>query len=214
MTVSRTRRSREEQRAQTRERLLTSAAEVIAARGLDGASIDEITERAGYSRGAFYSNFAGKPELLVELCEHRLRTYAERFVPLIQASPVGRRSRALASLMTDRDPGPDVLLLVELARLRTTNHEVQALLDRFVDGFVDLVDVVLAHNAPELGDPTPQQRRAGARGLVVALLGVAFVQHLGAADDRTTVQLLVEGVTRAAFPAAQIEGVAAELAGP
>lgn len=220
MTVRRTRRTREEQRAETRSRLLTAAAEVIAAKGLDGASIDEITDRAGYTRGAFYSNFTGKAELLVELCDHRLRAYAERIVPVVLATPAGRRSSAAASLMTEQDPSPDVLLLVELARLRATNDEVQALLERFVERFVDLVDVVLASNEIELGQPTADQRRAGARGLVAALLGVAFVRHLGIADDRTTAQLLIEGVTRAAFPDAVVEGVfsgtarASGVAGP
>lgn len=200
MSAARPRRTREEQRAETRARLLEAAGEVIAARGLDGASIDEITERAGYTRGAFYSNFSGKPELLVELCEQRLVDYADEIVPLVQAAPAGQRGLEAARLLSERDPGPDVFLLVELARLRSTNPEVAALLTRFAERFVDVVDDVLAANEDDLGHPTPEQRRAGARGFVAALLGLGFVQHIGLGDDRVTAELLLDGVARAAFP--------------
>lgn len=200
MSAPRPRRTREEQRAETRARLLEAAAEVIAARGLDGASIDEITERAGFTRGAFYSNFSGKPELLVELCEQRLLDYADEIVPLIQAAPAGERGAEAARLLSQRDPQPDVFLLIELARLRSTHPDVEDLLARFADRFVDVVDDVLADNEADLGHPTPAQRRAGARGLVAALLGLAFVQHIGLGDDRLTAQLLLDGVARAAFP--------------
>jgi AcrR family transcriptional regulator len=204
VTAPRQRRSREQQRAQTRERLLDAAAEVVAARGLEGASIDEISDRAGYTRGAFYSNFSGKPELLVELCELRLRRYAERIVPIINATPEQDRVARAARLLMQREPDVDILLLVELARLRATNDEVAALLERFAGRFTDLVDEVLAAS-PDLGDPTPEQRRAGARGLVGALLGLAFLQHLGVADVATA-ELLLEGVGRAAFPDAREPG--------
>jgi AcrR family transcriptional regulator len=202
----RQRRTRDEQRAETRSRLLDAAAEVIAARGLDGASIDEIAERAGYTRGAFYSNFSGKPELLVELCEQRLRAYAERILPQVMAEPADQRSTAAATTLSGLGTGTDVALLLELARLRADHDEAQSLLERFAEGFVDLVDEVLAGEAAELGHPTPDQRRAGARALVAALLGTTFVQHLGVVADATTVRLLIEGVALAAFPDADLPG--------
>ncbi len=203
----RTRRTREEQRAETRARLLDAAGELIAARGFDGASIDAITERAGYTRGAFYSNFSGKPELLVELCEQRLLAYADRIVPLVQAAPAGERGAEAARLLTERDPGTDVLLLVELARLRASNEEVDELLDRFADRFVTLVDEVLRTNAADLGDPSDDQRRAGANALVAAILGLSFVQHIGIGRDRRTAQLLLDGISQAAFPGAPLHAV-------
>ena len=36
-------------------------------KGLAATSVEDIAETAGYTRGAFYSNFHGKPELLLEL---------------------------------------------------------------------------------------------------------------------------------------------------
>jgi len=56
-------------RAATRARLLDGALEVIAERGFHGASVEDICEAAGFTRGAFYSNFASKDELVLALFE-------------------------------------------------------------------------------------------------------------------------------------------------
>lgn len=66
------RTSREEQRARTRERLLEAAAQVFARRGFVGASLDEIAEEAGFTKGAVYSNFASKDELFLTVLEQHL----------------------------------------------------------------------------------------------------------------------------------------------
>lgn len=59
--------TREESQAQTRSRLLEFAPRVVAREGYEGASIDKITEAAGFSKGAFYSNFGSKEEFFLEL---------------------------------------------------------------------------------------------------------------------------------------------------
>ncbi len=56
-------------RAQTRERLLAAATTVFAERGVNGASVEEICETAGFTRGAFYSNFADKDALVLALIQ-------------------------------------------------------------------------------------------------------------------------------------------------
>ena len=54
-------------RSATRARLLDGALEVFAERGFNGASVEDICERAGFTRGAFYSNFGSKDELVLAL---------------------------------------------------------------------------------------------------------------------------------------------------
>ncbi len=71
MAVAR-RQSRVEKQAGTRAALLKSAADVFERRGYAAASVEEITERAGFSRGAFYSNFDTKEELFLTLIESRI----------------------------------------------------------------------------------------------------------------------------------------------
>ncbi|MGN9838295.1 TetR/AcrR family transcriptional regulator [Nonomuraea sp. H19] len=61
--------TREQKQALTREKLLLSALDVVARDGYDGASVERIAEEAGFSKGAFYSNFSSKEEILLELLE-------------------------------------------------------------------------------------------------------------------------------------------------
>ena len=60
---------RSARREATRRRLLDAAREVFAERGVIGATVEDICEHAGYTRGAFYSNFTDKDEVLVALVE-------------------------------------------------------------------------------------------------------------------------------------------------
>lgn len=54
-------------RQKTRSRLLDAAFDVFAEQGIRAASVETICEAAGFSRGAFYSNFSSKDELFFEL---------------------------------------------------------------------------------------------------------------------------------------------------
>jgi|LUMV01.1.fsa_nt_gb AcrR family transcriptional regulator len=56
-------------RAATRERLLDAARSLLVREGLQGVSVERLCEEAGFTRGAFYSNFTSKDELVVALTE-------------------------------------------------------------------------------------------------------------------------------------------------
>jgi AcrR family transcriptional regulator len=60
-------------RERTRERLLDAAFTVFARHGIRGASIEAVCEAAGFTRGAFYSNFSSKEELFLALAERAMR---------------------------------------------------------------------------------------------------------------------------------------------
>lgn len=79
--------TREQSRQQTRDRLLAAAAELFAERGVNGASVEQIAERAGYSRGAFYGNFDDKQELVLELLERRTLAELEEVAALRREAP-------------------------------------------------------------------------------------------------------------------------------
>src|SRR4030081_3736477 len=65
---------RRERRAQTRTALLDAAERLWAERGIRGASLDDIANTAGLTKGAVYSNFTGKTDLLLALLERCTRT--------------------------------------------------------------------------------------------------------------------------------------------
>lgn len=76
--------SREQSRARTRDRVLDAATEVFAERGFNGASVEEIAEAAGFSRGAVYSNFADKDELFLAVMDRRTRARIDTVTRLLE----------------------------------------------------------------------------------------------------------------------------------
>lgn len=67
------RRTQAERREETRRQLLIAAREIFGERGFGGATLDEISEAAGLSRGALYYNFpGGKEELFLALLDERI----------------------------------------------------------------------------------------------------------------------------------------------
>ena len=67
----RKRLTREESKEVTRMRLIEAAERLFIRRGFDDASVDEISEMAGYSRGAFYSNFENKEQVFLAVIDQR-----------------------------------------------------------------------------------------------------------------------------------------------
>ncbi|MGN9762605.1 TetR/AcrR family transcriptional regulator [Streptomyces sp. SD31] len=65
-------------RVRTRANLLDAAFAVFAAKGFGRVSIEEVCEAAGYSRGAFYSNFDSLDELFFALYRQRAELIAEQ----------------------------------------------------------------------------------------------------------------------------------------
>ncbi len=65
--MNRKRLTRQDSREETRQHLLDAAQKLIAKKGLGTASVEDIAEAAGYTRGAFYSNFSSKDDLFLEL---------------------------------------------------------------------------------------------------------------------------------------------------
>jgi AcrR family transcriptional regulator len=69
--------TRKEKQADTRSRLMRAAGTVFALRGLHQASIDEVAEQAGFTKGAFYANFASKEELFLAMLDERFAARLE-----------------------------------------------------------------------------------------------------------------------------------------
>ena len=61
--------SRSESRALTRERLVATARTLFLRDGYAATSLDKVAEEAGYSKGAVYSNFAGKDALCLAVLD-------------------------------------------------------------------------------------------------------------------------------------------------
>jgi AcrR family transcriptional regulator len=62
-------RRQAERRSETRQQLLAAARDVVAARGVAGASVDALAEAADRTSGALYAQFGGKDGLLLALLD-------------------------------------------------------------------------------------------------------------------------------------------------
>jgi AcrR family transcriptional regulator len=93
VSTERPRTKRDEQRERTREDLLDAARVLFARHGFNGASVDQIAETAGFTKGAVYSNFDSKEELFLALLERQLdRSVAQLEALLDQNAPAERAS--------------------------------------------------------------------------------------------------------------------------
>ncbi|PFG41712.1 TetR family transcriptional regulator [Isoptericola jiangsuensis] len=111
MTTEHATSVRSPRRERTRERLLDAAFTVFADAGVQTTSIEAVCEAAGFTRGAFYSNFASKEELFHALFERKAREHLQALEDLTAsidadavATPEGFRDtvrRVLSSFELD-----------------------------------------------------------------------------------------------------------------
>ena len=74
MSRVRTRPTRDD----TRDKLFEAAARVCEEQGIGSASIEDIAAAAGFTRGAFYSNFKSKDELIIAMIEEHVEQSIRR----------------------------------------------------------------------------------------------------------------------------------------
>lgn len=105
MTASRPRRR--PTREETRRQVLAAAESVFTERGIDAASVDDVAAAAGLTKGAVYSNFRSKSDLVVALmAEHvaeRQRAAADAFEGFVDSGDALREvgKRLVAAIHTD-----------------------------------------------------------------------------------------------------------------
>src|ERR1017187_4137887 len=79
------RMTREQSKANTRERLLAVARSAFASSGFHGASVEDIASRAGFSTGALYSNFDGKEDLFLVLMEREIDEHSREIADAVRS---------------------------------------------------------------------------------------------------------------------------------
>jgi len=127
MSRARTRPTRDA----TRERLFAAAAQVFGERGIGGATIEAIAAAAGFTRGAVYSNFSSKDDLIVAMLEDHVERSVRHHLDLLarHRDPVDFVAALQASDRNRQDPlGRAPLLHMELilyvARAETRRPEL------------------------------------------------------------------------------------------
>jgi len=183
MTVEETASRVTKRRVRTRANLLDAAFSVFAAKGFGRVSIEEVCEAAGYSRGAFYSNFDSLDELFFALYRQRADLIADQVSGALALDGPGLDVPAAVDRVTE------VLLLDRDWLLVKTDFLVHAA------RAPEVARTLLEHRARlrrAIADRLARTR--GHAELPAVLVDVEGSAHaVVAAYDGVTVQLLLDG---------------------
>lgn len=142
-------------RAKTRARLLDAARAVIAERGAGGATVEAVSERAGFTRGAFYSNYASMADLVSDLVQEvgagRLAAMQEAAARVrgLGADDFAGVATAALEVFVGLQPHDvdDTLLLAELELFAIRTPEVRAtytaVTEQTLSTAMDIIETVL-----------------------------------------------------------------------
>lgn len=150
MSRVRTRPTRDD----TREKLFASAARVFEEQGIGAASIEAIAAAAGMTRGAFYSNFASKDDLIIAMLEDHVARSLEHHRALLakHREPADFLAALRTAERSRHDPlGRAPLLHIELILFAARLEKRRPALAKRLRARRDLVAEILAEQ--KFGDP-------------------------------------------------------------
>jgi AcrR family transcriptional regulator len=180
--------TRAEQQAQTRTALIDAAERVFTERGFGGASVEAIAKEAGYTRGAFYSNFESKEELFAELLQRRVyERYREMAARSAQAPrPTPREvGEQLAAIQEDRDGASFFRLWLELLAHAGRDEEFRKHAREFWRGTRNGSAEALALAFEAAGERPPAPPEQLATAMIALDIGLA-IQHFVDPDEVPT----------------------------
>jgi AcrR family transcriptional regulator len=173
--------TRAESQARTRQALLDAAAEVFVERGLHRSSVEAIAERAGFTRGAFYSNFASKEELFAELLQSTVyaayRAMGERQLAGDEPIPTARETaKTLAQIQAHPDGRWMFRLWLELLLEAGRDEKMRGLAADFWRTNRELIARIVAKRFADAGRELPTDARTLASAAIAMDIGLA-IQH-------------------------------------
>ena len=196
-------RPRQARSVETRSRLLSAAAAIIAEQGIEGASVDAIAERAERTSGSLYGQFGSKDGLIVELLDRSKDLVAQSmFVDIEAAATLDDRLGAMWRNFAQPPPAARDWVRFEhevwVWANRPGNEDAKArLADRYRAEFAVLAAALDDWTAEGLiAPPGPIDRVATV--VVSTLIGLEMTYRLdpSAIDDASVVAAL-RGILRA-----------------
>jgi AcrR family transcriptional regulator len=175
--TERTTKSRAEKKLETRSRLLDAAEKVFADRGFAEASLDEIAEVAGLTKGAVYSNFDKKLDLLLAVLDERMN---KRFLAITEIIDMTKElpeqaAQGGALFMEAFQEERDLYLLwLECSVHSVHDQDVRESLVKLDHAIRDLVAEFIAYHAQALGIELPMPPKQLATALTCLADGLAL----------------------------------------
>lgn len=175
--------TRAEKQAQTRRALVDAAETVFLRRGFTGASVEEITAEAGFSRGAFYTNFESKEQLFVELLKDRVFSYYERMserrlADLDHLPSLRETGEELAALQVERETEWLFRLFLEVLTHAARHDEFRALAAQFWSRNRTLIAEVTARAHAKAGKAPPADPDLVGTAMIALNVGLAVQRYV------------------------------------
>jgi AcrR family transcriptional regulator len=175
-----TRLTRSERKEQIRADLIAAAKDVFLRRGYHQASLEEISAEAGWSKGAIFSNFAGKDDLFMAVLEaHNQEQHQEQSAQMRAggslAGGLAFAGRMLADVQV-RVPGWTPLLVqfwTHASHSPDLRKRVAAAHEDLLDQYAMIISELAARDGLEFVVPAKEVARSASslvRGLALERL--------------------------------------------
>ena len=173
--MERKRLTRQESRLMTQAMLIDAAEAVFLRDGFEHASVEQITEAAGFSRGAFYSNFSDKDDLALAVIDKRRRELASALKTFQRMPDPAHQRAAIRGWFSKQWRQRDwIALRVEFSRRALRNPVLDGRLAELCRQEIQTVAQSLAFNGSVPG--------AKALALIAALYGLGSIGFHAAPD--------------------------------
>lgn len=151
-------------RKATKHRLVEAAITEFAERGFDATSVEQLCDSAGFTRGAFYSNFSNKDELGVAVLEYHRDLALDGLDQVFTTPPADAdlawlTETALPRFFTILSPSPEFRITLMELRMRSYRSpalaaEALRIQAELRPGLISLVDQVAAQTGLSFELPT------------------------------------------------------------
>ena len=196
---------RSARKAATRTRLLEAAARVYSARGFAGATLDDVAEEAGLTKGAVYGHFGSKDNLLAALMEEYLAHEIGEQVALFSREETTWERPFVGSdrWMAEIDRTPDAFrLLVEFWLAASRNEGKREQIALGFEALRQMFTSFITQSAADAGTDLPHDAARHFANVSMGLsLGLALVR-LADPDNvspellGTALSIFIRGVER------------------
>ncbi len=201
--MKRKRLTREQSKDQTRQRLLDAALAIFMKKGFVATSVEDIAGAAGYTRGAFYSNFRSKPEVFLELLRRDHESMQTDLNSFFEGDLTREEMEERVLTYYSRLPRDNkcFLLWVEAKLLASRDARFRAKFNAFLREKLDELTAYIREFSERAGTPLPLPAETLALGLISLCDGVQFFYTADPANvtDKVTESVLAGFFARVVF---------------
>jgi AcrR family transcriptional regulator len=207
--------TRAERREQTRQELVTAAEECFVSGGFHASSVEQVADRAGYTKGAVYSNFASKEDLFFAVYERRVEQALTEVLPDLRQAGAEQAFDWMATATVERRGRDDGWLAVffefwaHVLRHPELRERFAAIHARFLEPLTETVRQL----AEDRGLALPTDVNAGQVALAWNVMEIGLglerltqPQSVDGVLARRLGWLLLDAVVGAAQPSASNDG--------